>query len=410
MKRYFYLQLKRTARFFPCVLTITVVLVVGLSLILGAMINNYNQKDENQIFNIGITGDMENRLLKLGIEAFKSIDGTRFSLDFVEMSEEQAKDALATGKISAYVVLPDNFIENALNGVVVPIEFVTTVGANDVITMFKTEITRVVTDMVIASQKGTYGIGDALYENGAANIANKHIEKISIEYFDLILKRDKMSQVEELGVSGGLTTTEYYLCSILIVFIMIMGLPFVCLYCKKDNSLPALLMSKGISTFGQLASEYLSHLLSLTALTGTLFGVAAISLTLLKDNLPYTISPVTLVSLFLYFVPVIVLSAAFNIMISELSGDIIGGLLLHFFTTFTMCYISGCFYPIYSFPTAIQRVSAVLPVGVCRDFLSNFFTQNNVFVRLFFVLMYAVLFFAVGLLARRLKTVRHTGG
>ena len=192
MKKYFYLQLKRAFKFFPFILTVTIVLFIGLSLILFGIINTNSKKTENQTFNIGVSGDFENKFLQFGINAFKTIDETRFSLDFIEMDEKEARKALANGDISAYVLLPHRFVEDALKGNVKPITFVTTAESNDITTMFKTEITTLITNMVVASQKGTYGIGDALSDNGHKKIANK---AAYFSYTHLIEKARKAQSV-----------------------------------------------------------------------------------------------------------------------------------------------------------------------------------------------------------------------
>ena len=410
MKKYFYLQLKRAFKFFPFILTVTIVLFIGLSLILFGIVNANSEKTENQTFNIGVSGDFENKFLQFGINAFKTIDETRFSLDFIEMDEKEAQKALTNGNISAYVVLPHRFVEDALKGNVKPITFVTTAESNDITTMFKTEITTLITNMVVASQKGTYGIGDALLDNGHKKIANKHVNAISIKYFDLVLSRNKMLAVEELGIKSNLSTVEYYICSVIILFIMIIGLPFVSVYCTKDDSLSMLLKSKGYSYFAQQFSKFLSLLLSLMALTGVILMLSFTFLSLSSIEFLPTVSFKTILGIFCYTLPIIFMLTSFNILIFELCSNLISGLLMHFLLTLSLCYISGCFFPLHSFPKIIQSISSVLPVCVAREQLATYFTNNNAFIKIIYVIIYAVFFFFAALFVKSLKMSFYKGG
>ena len=410
MRKYFYLQLKRAFKFFPFILTVTVILFIGLSLILFGIVNANSEKMENKTFNIGVSGDFENKFLQFGINAFKTIDETRFSLDFLEMDEKEAKKALTNGDISAYVVLPHRFVEDALKGNVKPITFVTTTESNDIATMFKSEITTLITDMVVASQKGTYGIGDALSDNGHKKIANKHVNAISIKYFDLVLSRNKMLSVEELGISSNLSTVEYYICSIIILFIMIMGLPFVFVYCSKDDSLSMLLISKGYSCFTQQLSKFLSHLLSLITLTGIILMLIFAFLSFGSIDFLPAISFKTILSIMSFTLPIIFMLSAFNIFIFELCSNLISGLLMHFLLTLSLCYISGCFFPLHSFPKIIQSISFVLPVCVAREQLATYFTNDSALIKSIYVIIYAVFFFFAALFVKHLKMSFYKGG
>ncbi len=406
--KYFNIQLKRAARFFPYLLLITLVLFVGLALIFHAVLSADAQKLEKQSFRIAVSGDTENELLQMGMAAFQSLDETRFSISFIEMPEADAKKALSAGDISAYIVVPKGFVENAMAGKVTPITFVTTAAANDITTMFKNEITRMVTDMVVAAQKGSYGIYDALKGNGNSASANKHLSQVSIEYLVLVLDRHEMLAVEELGISNGLDTATYYVCSIAILFMMLVGIPFACLYCKKDAALTALLVSKGTSHLAQLLAEYVSHLLSLTALVAAVLGGAGIFSAVTETAL---FSVVRLLPLFFHILPVVMMLAAFNRMVFALASNVIGGILAHFFFTLSLCYVSGCFYPLYAFPPIVQNIARVLPVHVAREQMGAFFTGETTFAGTAPVLLYTTAFLAVTYLGKRWKTrkggVRH---
>jgi len=87
-----------------------------------------------------------------------------------------------------------------------------------------------------------------------------------------------------------------------------------------------------------------------------------------------------------------------SFMLYALAGDLIGGVLLQFFVTAALCFVSGCMYPVYFFPVAVQKVAAWLPYGAARRFLATYFTGGQDGLGL--LLVYSAVFCAVGVLAR----------
>ncbi len=407
MKKYFFLQLKRTFKVFPFVLTVTLIMFLSLALILGGMLYTYSNSEENSKFNIGIAGDTDNDYLKWGMTALQTLDDTKFSIEFLMLDEESAKKKLSNGDISAYVVLPEDFIEKALSGNVEPIRYVTTPGSTGIISMFKNEVTQLVTDLVIQSEKGAYGIDSAIRGNGMSDPTYKYLNQLSLEYVGLILDRGELIEVDELGVTDGLSTAEYYICGITILFLMFTGLPYVTVNIKKDRSLDRLLCSKGFSYVRQLLCEYVSHFAAMFLLCAVMITLVGVGATVLGDTV--NISYDMIASFSLRLLPILMMLSAFNVMIFELSDDIVSGVLMHFFSSLCMCYISGCFYPIYAFPKTIQAVSVFLPTGIARGCLASSFTGTETAKSYIGILVYSVLFFFIALAVRRNKTVNKRG-
>lgn len=404
MKKYFYLQLKRIIKIFPFVTAIAIVLLLGLSIIISSVMTSFSEKSDTDVFSIGITGDADSSLVSLAISAFESSEGGNITMEFVELSEDDAKDQLATGEISAYIILPENFVENALMGDIDPVTYVTTPGATGVVSMFKNEITKVVTDIIVYSQKGTYGVSDALSDNGYKNESNNYLNEMALEYASLALERAEFYTVEELGKGSDITTAEYFMCGLSVLLIMLMGLPFATIYTKKDYSFNKLMISKGYSNKGMLACEYMSHLISILMMALSVIILTVVFSFAFPDTVSDFINKDDIIPFILSFIPVIVMVSTFNIMFFELSTNIVSSVLMHFLTTLCLCYIGGCLYPISTFPVIIQKISAFIPSGVARSLLSSSFDGKRVFLNLCATLIYAAVFFCVAVMVRNYKT------
>lgn len=405
MKKYFYLQVKRVAKILPLVLAVAVALLVGLAAVLSGVLTMLDNSEDQKHFAIAVTGDTDNDYINWGITAMQSFDETRFSVDFVEMTESEAKKALGKREIAAYVVLPENFVKKALSGEIEPITYVTSAGMEGVTSLFKKEITALVTDMVIYSQKGAYGLGDALYDSGLGKLSHKHINNISLEYADLIFQRNELYSVSEVGVSDGLSTPEYYICAIAVMLFVLIGLPFAAIYIKKDYAFNRLLLSRGYSCRLQLGCEYGAHLAAMFLLAAVMMLAVAVAAGFISETVSSDLFAQVLGSFAVKIIPVIIMLSAFNIMMFELSSNLVSGLLLHFFSAISLCYVSGCMYPIYAFPKVIKALAAFLPTGIARSYLATCFTFDSSLYGLIGLLLYAVAFYGFALFLRFRKTV-----
>ncbi len=399
MRAYFKLQCKRVSKVFVSILLVTLVLAVGIGTILLTFIGNYINSDENTVFKVGITGDTENEYLKWGIAAVQAFDDTRFTIEFVNMEEEEAVENLSNGTLTAYIDLPTGFIEGVMTGDLIPIRFVTTPGASGLVTMFKNEITGAIVEMAIDTQRGTNGIYNVAFDQGIGKEAGDLQYKLSLSYIDLIISRGDMISVDILGISSGLSMVEYYICGFSLVLLMLAGLPFVTIYCRRDGSLNALLFSKEFSYKKQVLCELCAHFLSLLCLA--LLTVLSLSALLIVS--PDLISFKEILSFLLYLIPVVLMLASLNLMLFELTSNIVSGVLLHFFMTLSLCYVSGCFYPVFAFPEIIQKIQFILPTAISRSCLANAFSKEPRTSALFATLLFALAFYLLTVYIRARK-------
>lgn len=404
MKKYFSLQLKLAVKLLPFVLGVALALLLGLGIILSGLISTFRSSESSQEFIVALSGDTSNEYMQWGLAAVQMVDEAKFSVTIVEMPQEEAQSALESGKISAYVIIPEGFMDKALAGEDVgPITYVTSAGIEGISSFLKREVTSLVTKMVVYSQKGSYGVAELLIDQDVDADVDDHMTNLALDYTDLILNRDEFYETQALGVSDGLTTRDYYVCAVVIVLLVLMGLPFAAIYIKRDYALSRMLRSRGFSTTKQLLCEYGAHLIAMLALIGCILLLAVIALKAIPGlsigELP------DLGSLILRLVPVLLMIGAMNMLIFTLSGNMVSGLLLHFFGAISLCYVSGCIYPVSSFPTGVQKVAALLPTGIARHHISTAFSYGSGWASFGGLMLYTVVFLGIALLVRTHKTV-----
>lgn len=391
MKKYFQLQCKRLLRFLPGALLAAVVLLGSLLLAFRLFTQQNADQEENQKFPIAISGELDNSFLQMGLSALQSFDGSRFALDIVEMEESEAAQALAQGKISAYVVIPDGFMDKAIaSGEILPIKFCTSTGASGVVPLVKEELSGMISSLLISSQEGVFGMWDAMYNNGLQNKLPGQMDRLSIVYVDYILARDRVYSLEELGVADALGLEEYILCGLCVLLLLLICLPFAPLMIPGDPALGRLLCSKGKPAWKQAFCDFAAY----AAVLCCLLCVILIGAVLCIPELMAQIS--SIIGIF----PVVLLVAAFSFMLYSLSRDMIGGLMLQFFVTVITCFVSGCLYPVHFFPVQVQQLAQWLPTGIARTQLASCITGNAPSWTVPMLLGYSAIFVAIGIWVR----------
>ena len=395
MERYFWMQGKRLGKCLPGAILAALVLLGSLLAIFGIVVRQDADSAENQKFPVALVGYTDEPFLQMGLTALSAFDSSRFSLDIRQMELAQAQKALAQGDIAAYVEIPESFINEALMGNILPLKFVSTTGATGLVSIFKDEITDVISQILLSAQKGVYGMESAARDNYLP-LGNK-MNTMSIRYADFVFVRDKVYSLEELGIADALGLEGYLLCGLSVLFLLLCCMPFAPLLIRRDLALQQMLCAKGRRPLGQALVEFCAYFLCLLVMVLLLLVGAEM---FAGDAFPFGI-------VFIRLIPVILMAAALSYMLCCLSTDLTGGLVLQFFTVLALCFISGCLYPVYVFPVEVQQAAAWLPAGIARSLLSGCITGQAAGWSPVWLLGYSLAFFLVGSFVntRRIKGV-----
>ena len=400
MKQYFYLQLKRLIRIFPMLLIGTLVTAACVALLASAFWKADENDADKQRFKIAISGDTSGEYVQMGMVALQTFDSARFSMEVLELPPEEARQKLITGEISAYVLLPEDFIARALRGDVDKVTYVTHAGNEDIIAMFKNEVTGMISNLMIYSQKGAFAMEQlAIDENLARETRIEYVDELALSYLDLIFSRTEICTVDILGVSNGMGMLEYYISCLSVFLILFIGVAFVTVGVRRDYSLHALLQSKGYPAHKQVFWEYCAHFVVLMCLVAVLAGVVALAGHFLGDsvNIP------NFFPLLLRLIPVAAMAAAINCLVFQFTENVISAVLWHFFLCLGQCYAAGCFYPVYTLPPIMQKVAVWLPAGLAREFVSGCFLSEGKPAALLGMLLFTALFWGLTVILRWLR-------
>ena len=354
--KYLIAQIKRVVRYLPFALLISVLLTVVLGLFAVRFVGASVDADDKQMVRIGIVGDTSTTFLGFGIELIREADSSNMMLRLEEMSESEAISLLDSGKITAYIKVPDGFIEGVSHGDVMQLEYVTTDVSGGITSVFKEEILSAVSNMLVHSQKGIYAMQQLARANSVAY--GKNTDELVLRYFNLILKRPSVLSLDVRGVSDGVDFLTYLMCGLFVLCVSLFGIPYCNLYVSGDKSIRRLAASRGVSVYKQTVAEFASYL---CAMIFTLFAIMLIIGTIGICDLRYAMA------LFASCIPALFVVAALQFFGFSVSDNLANAVIIQFFGAIVLSYVCGCIYPIAFFPKAVQTVGGVLPLSIARE-------------------------------------------
>lgn len=406
-KRYFGTQIKRTIKTFPQILIFTMVLTIGLCLILQIVLTINASKENNQVVQIGIVGDMSESYLGIGISVIKNLDSVKSMANIQSMSEEEAKNLLLEGAISAYVVIPDGFISSLMTGENKPIKYVTTSEAQGLGGILINELVAAISDMVTLSQNAVYSMQVYLIENAMQEQLWDATDAINIEILEAFLNRTDIYEMQLVGIENNLSMKGYFFCSILLLFMLLWGIASVALLAREDVSLFRVLYRKGFSAALQVVSEWLAYCVLLFWSICCVMAGAFLLLHFADIRIQEwdALGAIGQLLFCVKLLPVVIMLAAFQMLLYEIASGVVNGILAQFVSAISLAYISGCLYPISFFPEVIQRLAYVLPTGVGLRYLRKNLSVQNVWGECIFLLLYTILFLTFLICVRKRRIV-----
>lgn len=370
---YLELQVKRIGKVFPAMMMTTLLLTGGMWLFVHMLMDMESSDEQKKKVQVGIVGDVEDNYLGMGIYALQTMDNSRFVIDFHNMTEEEARRDLEAGKLSVYVRIPDGFLESVLRGENKPITYVTAAGASGLGSVLMEELTETISGLLCESQSAIYGMQSLMTEHGLDEQLGTMTDNLNLQYIQFIFNRDRLYELEILGTPGGLSIEGYYLCAIIVLFLMLWGINGSILFGKRDMELSRILAAGNVRAAGQTTGEFAAYMIFMSIGFFTAAGILAVAGRMASLSVgEWKLAGYGDVFLFLLeTLPVICMFSAMQLFLYELVSGTVNGVLLQFVCAVCIGYLSGCFYPIWFFPESVQKIAGILPGGVGVSYLGS---------------------------------------
>lgn len=406
--RYLEIQLKRVLRFFPAVFLVTLILVGSLILVAKGVLTQAASGEKQTMVEIGVCGDIQDSYLGIGIVALQQLDSSRFAIDFHMLEEAEAREALLAGELTAYLVVPEGFVDSVVRGENYSIKYYAANGQAGIGTMLMHELAMIISELITKSQSGIYGMQSICREYGYHDIYWEATNNINMQYINLLLDRPQLFEVEILGVSNNLSMVGYYICGFTVLFFMIFGINGCPIFVRRDMSFAKILTSNGVGAIYQVLVEWIAYLAMVLVCLISIFAMLGGACEFIDVSVPEWRS-VDFERVFAFgvsLIPVMIMLTAMAMLLHELTDNIVSGMLLQFLMTLGMGYVSGCFYPSSFFPEGVQRLGNMLPSGVAIRYASGCMLDELDAGVVLFTILYTIIFLVAVWLLRRWKLVK----
>ena len=401
LSSYFRLQLKRAAKLIPQMLAVTL-LLAALSALAALMLAKSNAQEASQTkIRIGVVGDEGESIIDEAIDMLGSMDTSRFSIGLERMEEKEAADLLRRGKITGYLLVPEGFADALWYGDHLPITYFSNSGGADVGAKLTRELVVNISGLVLETENAVYGAQHAVRDRLPDVSASKAGDNLVIRYGTGILDRERLYNIELLGVADSLSLAGYYLCGITLLFVMLWSISCSPFFSRRSRELGQILSSEGLGAPAQVGSEFISYLMLLLlalAAAGLLVFVMLSRFGIPIPELQNTEK--SAFSLILRFLPPALMLCALQFLLYELSSSTVSAILLQFLNAAVQGYLSGCFYPSSFFPEGLRRFGALLPAGFGMRYLGAGLLSKSDPAAAAGVWFYLLLFLGLSLLVR----------
>ena len=407
-KQYLNVQLKRVGKALPGICLLTVILTVGLLVLMKAMFLIEESKTENQAVKVGIVGDIDDTYLGIGINVIKNMESIKNLADIQTMTKEEARRSFAAGEISAYLLVPDGFIDSVVTGENKKLTYITNETARDIGGMLIDELVGSISQMVTMTQNSIQAMQNYMVDHDKYDLLWEATEEMNVAYIEVVLDRMEVFELEELGISNSISFTGHLFTGILLLLMLLWGINCVSLLVRGESSLLKILHTKGLNGRKQVLAEVAAYcILQCVSLLCVFLCVIIIKSALGLSIREWDVLEAGEKILFLVkLIPVVVLTATMQALLYEWVTNVVTGVLLQFVVAVSIAYVSGCIYPLSFFPEIMQVIGGYLPIGVALRFMQKSLTLKNTWGELFLILLYILLFLGLHMWKRNARITR----
>lgn len=415
------LRLKAVLKIFPsmCIMTLLLCLALGGILYLqSARTLQLAEGDENATVPIGIAGVNDSGTFSAAFPALLQLDSSRSEVTFkLYDTKQDAVKAIRKGEILAAIVIPDGVLGTLLAGGLDKMIVVVPTSSAGLETLILRELSKSVSIILGSMNSASSTLSDYYKMSGTNDpdvIANAQTDLLLMSMQDM-LHRNHMFKVKYIRAGNQLSIESFFLVSLVMLLILLIGVMCAGSFIRSDYSLAKLLNLRRLGPCRQIIAEYASLVALLACLCALFLPLMGAAL----SRMPITFSafgltPDSFFKGFLMFClkafPVILLAAAIDLFLYELSQTLITGVLLQFLVMIALAYLSGTFYTVQTMPEPLKAVQPFLPTGQALIYLqSTARGKMSVWMPLIWVLSWAALFLAGSMLLRRSKVAGKRG-
>lgn len=385
------LKLSKFSFFSACIILITAALVSFIAISLD------DSKEEEKKINVGIVGDPKDSYIGMGITALDRLDSSRYSIEFVKLSEKEAKQNLEKSQIAGYIIITDEFLEALGRGEHEKLKFVSRYNPGLADSILK-EITDVVSVTLFNSERAIYAMQDFVIEKNEPGLNDITVDMNKV-FINNVFSRNKMYDIQVMDYYRELDVKSYYISAMFALFITLSGIGLSLLLIKRDMELYKILESKGFSFVYQVITEFLVAFIYMCMSLVLPFAVLV-----LLYNFDYM--DVEPLSLLMASLPLVAVMTSIYQLLYELISDLIAAISTSFVCMLSMAYLSGVFYPANFFTDRLKVLIEFLPINLGLEVMRGLFLSEPESKGIVLLLCYTLVVVILSIVIRRIRILK----
>ena len=322
----------------------------------------------------------------LAFSFLSEIETVKNVCTFKEMSKESAYEGLKSGSIYAIILVPDNFINHIIDGTNTPANIIfprSGIGTKSM--LFRTLVNSGVTD-IGAAQAGIYAVDDVCNYYKIKDGVVKSEDFLNKAYFSYALDRSVYFKTNTISATGNLTIIEFYICSGIVLLLLLSGISCSDLLKRENSALSISLKRRRIPIFLLFIFKIVG--VTLVFFTMLIFAYMMTALAQIRfpaiSNVLVYLNFTSLISLFLLIFGVF----SMILFIFQFANSQSLGVLLLFTLSTLMLFISGGFIPSSLLPEIVQKIGVFLPttyfIKLCGEIITNTTTVGTFIINVGF--------------------------
>ena len=326
----------------------------------------------------------------LAFSFLSEIETVKNICTFKEMSKDSAYEGLRNGSIYAVILVPDNFVNHIIDGTNTPANIIfPRSGISTKSMLFRILINSGVTD-IGAAEAGIYAVDDVCNYYKIKDGVTKSEEFLNEAYFSYALDRSIYFKTETISATGDLTIIEFYICSGIVLLLLLSGISCSDLLKRENSALSTSLKRRRIPVY----LLFVFKIIGVTLVFFTMLIFAYIMTALAQIRFPM-ISNVFVVLNFTSFASLFLLIfGVFSMVlfIFQLANSQSLGVLLLFTLSTLMLFISGGIIPSSLLPEIVQKIGVFLPttyfIKLCEEIITNTTTLGTFIINVGFSVLF----------------------
>ncbi len=350
----------------------------------------------------GINDNVNNNRFSLGVVMYDSstlagtvtdritnmsqVSAAADTITFEFTDENTAMDMLEKGQLMAVIIIPEDTVNGILHGKNEPIQIVFPKNSGFEAILLK-EVADAAATLLSSSQAGIYSIYDFYDEHGASSHRKDALNRMNLKYINFAATGMNMFDKEEVSSTGNIPLMTYYISGGFVLFTLLLGINCYAFINNMSPNTAKRLSLSGCPVILQSFSEYISIALVMFTTIIIVIAPSAIIMKIFGMSLD-----VTGIFSLLLIIPVFVLLAASLVyFISKLTIHNMNRIMITFFMSLTMCFISGCFIPSIMLPDALYDISLLLPSRHMMDMAASMLSGSFNITALLLCLAYTAI-------------------